>query len=504
MRARANISPMRLAVVVAVAAASLGGCAVGVSPIDEADMSRLAGKVIADVDSDQEPVSGPIDLHQAIARALKYNLDHQLELAEHAVRERELNLAHYSMLPNIVANSGYAARDRVLASNSENALTGDESLATSTSQDRKLRTADATFGWNILDFGLSYVRARQAADKTLIQNELRRKIALRIIEDTRSAYWRAVSAQRLLGQLRRVERDARVVEQSAARMAVERETPPLTALTYQREIVEVQRIIGELSRELKFAHAQLGALMNVRPGERFRVVESRRQSRRQLAPGSLPDLFQVALENRPELKEVAYKARINHHESHAAILELLPGLNLTAATSFDSNSFLLHNHWESWGARASWNLLKVFAYPARRAVVEETNELLKTRALAVAMAVMTQVYVSRIRYAQAVHELDTAKRYVEVQRNLLAQIRSEAAADRVSRQTLIREELNLLVAEGRYDIAFAAVEAAWAQSESSLGRIFHDPPPRDMTVSDVAHALRQNARLALAPVAAGK
>jgi outer membrane protein TolC len=476
----------------AISLSSLVGCAVSPSPLSEGDLSRLAAQSISGVAEHQEPITGPIDLHQAIARALKYNLDHQVELAEHAVRERELNLAHYSMLPTLVANSGYAARDKVNASNSENVATGAQSLATSTSQDRRLTSADATFSWNILDFGLSYIRARQAADKALIQNELRRKIVLRIVEDTRAAYWRAVSAQRLLTQLKRVEGQAQSVERDARKLSEDRETSRITSLTYQREIIEVQRTISELSRELKVAHAQLGALMNVPPGTYFTVIDGRSASRA-LPRATLPELISIAVANRPELKEVAYKARINSQEAHAALLELLPGLNIYAGANFDSNSFLLNDQWQSWGAKASWNLLKVFSYPARRAVVEEQDELLKTRALAVTMAIMTQVYVSRIRYAHALQEHGTAKRYRDVQHNLLTQIRAEAAADRVSKQTLVREELNMLVAEAKLDIAHAAVQSAWAQAEASLGLVSHDAPLPTSSVREVADVLRARA-----------
>lgn len=498
-----NRSAMAYVATVGLVASTLGGCAVTPSPLAESDLSQLAAGTIADVANNQEPISGPVDLYQAIARALKYNLDHQVELAEHAVRERELDLAHYSLLPGIVANSGYATRDSVNASSSKNALTGAQSLATSTSQDQRLRSADATFSWNILDFGLSYVRARQAADKVLIQNELRRKIALRIAEDTRSAYWRAVSAQRLLGQLKRVETQAGDVERDAGKLAGDGQTSRITALTYQREIVEVQRTIGELARELRVAHAQLGALMNVPPGVQFKVVEAKSASR-PLPSATLPELMTTAVSNRPELKEVAYRLRINEQEAHAALLELLPGLNIYAGANFDSNSFLLHNHWGSWGAKAGWNLLKVFSYPARRAVVEETEDLLKTRALAVTMAIMTQVYVSRIRYAHAQHEHRIAKRYRDVQHNLLTQIRAEAAADRVSRQTLVREELNMLVAEAKLDIAYAAVESAWSQIQSSLGLASHDAPPREGSVAEVAQAMRARTSNASWTTAASK
>lgn len=485
-------SIMACASVLSLSASFLGGCAISPSPLAESEIAALASASIAGVAKNQEPISGPIDVHQAMARALKYNLDHQVEMAEYAVRDRELNLAHYSLLPSIVANSGYTGRDEVSASNSQNVSTGAQSLATSTSQDKRLRSSDAAFSWNILDFGLSYVRARQSADKVLIQNELRRKISLRIVEDTRAAYWRAVSAQRLLGQLKRVEEQARSVEREAKGLAADGQTSRITAYTYQREIVEVQRTIGELARELKVAHAQLGALMNVPPGTTFTVVDAKGSSR-SLPNAPLAELISIAVSNRPELKDVAYKARINSQEAHAALLEMLPGLNIYAGASYDSNSFLLHNQWESWGAKASLNLIKVFSYPARRAVIEEQDELLKTRALAVTMAIMTQVYVSRVRYAHAQHEYATSKRYRDVQHNLLTQIRAESAADRVSRQTLVREELNMLVAEAKSDIAHAAVEGAFAQAEASLGLAAHEQIENGASVRDVAQALRARA-----------
>jgi outer membrane protein TolC len=473
-----------------IAGAFLAGCTVSPAELTPAYLSAAADASLSAVDAGQEPVHGAIDLYEAIARSVKYNLDYQVEMAEQAIRDRELALAHYSMLPNVVASSGYAARDRFSASSSTNVLTGQTSLATSTSQDKQVRNADIAFGWNVVDFGLSYVRARQAGDKVLIQSELRRKIRLRIIEEVRGAYWRALSAQRLLGRLARVEEQARDVEREARLLAKDGQTSPITALTYQREIVDVQRVIGEVQRDLNTAHAQLGALMNLRPGTRYRVAEMPRRP-----PGApaadMGQLVHLALTNRPELREVEYRKRINEQEAHAALLELLPGLNLIGGNNFDSNSFLLHSHWTNWGARAGWNLLKVFSYPARRAVVEEQQHTLEMRTLAVSMAVMTQVYVSRIRHAHALKEYDTAVRYRDVQSRLLSQIRAEASAERVARQTLVREELNAVVAEAKLDIAYAGVQSSLANMHSSLGLDLNDADASSSaSVSEVAAAIK--------------
>jgi hypothetical protein len=105
---------------------------------------------------------------------------------------------------------------------------------------------------------------------------------------------------------------------------------------------------------------------------------------------------------------------------------------------------------------------------------------------------MTQVYVSRIRYAHAGKEYETAKRYRDVQRRLLTQIRAEAAVDSVSRQTLVREELNALVAEAKLDLAFAARQAALAYARSTMGLEPIHSVNADMSVAELAASLRSS------------
>ena len=187
----------------------LGGCAISPVALTEDEVTAGAQDKLARVTSEQEPVTGAIDLYQAMARALKYNLDHKVEVFESSLRVSELDLAHFNLLPNAVANAGYAARDNHLASSSLNLVTNTPNFGASTSQDQRLRTGDLTFSWHVLDFGLSYIRARQAADKALIAEESRRKVVHRLMEDVRTAYWRAFSAQKLVGKLAQLERRTR-------------------------------------------------------------------------------------------------------------------------------------------------------------------------------------------------------------------------------------------------------------------------------------------------------
>lgn len=153
----------------------------------------------------------------------------------------------------------------------------------------------------------------------------------------------------------------------------------------------------------------------------------------------------------------------------------MPGLTPYAGTNFDSNDLLFNHNWLSWGAKVSWNLIRVFQYPTRKSIIEAQDRLLDERALAVTMAVITQVHVSRIRFHHFSQELATANEYLDVQRRLISLMRQEESAGRISEQTLIREDLNTLVAEAKRDIEYASLQNAFANVYASMGQDPYGP-----------------------------
>ena len=192
-----------------------------------------------------------------MARALKYNLDYRVELFEKSLRATELDLSHYSLLPKIIGGVGFDRRNNFNASSSFNLVTNTPNFGASTSRDRQLRERDLEISWDILDFGLSYVRARQTADKVLIAEETKRKIVNRIIEDVRTAYWRAVSAERLAARLRLLEGRTKRALANARSLSSDKQTSPITALTYEhiQDVTSDDRAPGiEPDRILKSLH----------------------------------------------------------------------------------------------------------------------------------------------------------------------------------------------------------------------------------------------------------
>jgi outer membrane protein TolC len=449
--------------------AFLAGCAVKPEPLTPSDLQTTADRNFQRVDADQEPVTAPVDLYEAMARSLKYNLDYKVELMDEALKSRELNLSRYDMLPQMVASAGYAGRNNYSGASSLSLITRRQSLEPSTSSERNLYNADLTLSWDVLDFGLSYVRAKQKADEVLISQERRRKVANRIIEDVRTSYWRAVSAERLLTKLQQLEDSVTTTLENSERLAERRLSAPLTALTYQRELVEIQGEVRRLQRELVIAKSQLAALMNLKPGTQFSLVLPDRGVAMPVVKYSGEDMMMTALQNRSELREVSYRQRINAKELDAALLSALPSFRGILGVNVDSNDFLYNNDWFQWGARASWNVLNLFRYPAQKKAVQAQDDLLQQRELALTMAVITQVHVARARFGHLSEELSTAQHQMRVQDKIMAQIRAGHKAGAMSQQTLLREEMNTLVSEVKYDIAYAEAQNAYANLFGSMG-----------------------------------
>ena len=449
--------------------ALVAACAVTPEPLSVSQIGSTADRNFARVDADQEPVTGPIDLYEAMARALKYNLDYKVEMMNNALKVRELDLSRYDMLPQLVANGGYAGRNNFSGASSLSLLSRRQSLEPSTSSERNVFAGDLTLSWDVLDFGLSYVRAKQRADEVLIAEEQRRKVSTRIIEDVRTSYWRAVSAERLLAKLQTLEDSVSTTLNNSERLAQRRLSAPLTALTYQRELVDIQGQVRRLQRELVIAKAQLAALMNLKPGTPFNLVLPDRGSALPAVANSGEDMMMTALRNRSELREVSYRQRINAKELDAALLSALPSFRGIVGANVDSNDFLFNNDWVQWGARASWNVLNVFRYPAQKKAVRAQDGLLQQRELALTMAVITQVHVARARYAHLSEELESAAHQMAVQGKIMTQIGAGYRAGAMSQQTQLREEMNTLVAEVKYDIAYADAQNAYANLYSSMG-----------------------------------
>lgn len=473
-RAEAYFARLKPLAPAAFVAALASGCALTPEVLRQEEVRAQAAADYGLLSKAQEPVTHPISLHEALARALKYNLEFRLELMEKALALEQLKLSRYDLLPQFVTNLSYHAQDKFYGASSRSLLTGRQSLEPSTSSDRDVGTVELGLAWNVLDFGVSYYRVKQAADRVLIAEEQKRKVVNRIAQEVRAAYWRAVGAERLKGRLDALISQVEHALLNSRQVVRKRLDAPMTQLIYQRDLLATQGELQGLQRDLELAKYELTALMNLPPNARYELVIPERMREVREIKLSQRELENIALQWRPEVRELHYKKRINAQEVRAAILELLPGVEFSVTKNYSSNSFLFDNNWLSLGSQVTWNLLNLIRMPQKIKEVEAQSSVLDAERLAVSMAVLTQVNVSLAQYGHARNEYQRASEYHATQQEIIRQMRASARTGRIGAQALIREEMNALIAQLRYDIGVSELENGLAGVYAAVGR---DPFP---------------------------
>ncbi|MFT0622566.1 TolC family protein [Ectopseudomonas guguanensis] len=469
-------------------ALAVSGCAVTSQPIDRSVSEQRAQQDLAIMFRDQEPLSGPLTLHEAMARAVKYNLEARLKVMEEAMAQRQVDLATFDMLPRMALSAGYAGRSNISASSSESIRTGTQSLEPSTSQDRDRGVADLTMVWNVLDFGVSYVSAKQQGDQRLIVQERRRKVLHTIIQDVRSAYWRAVAADRLLTQIDSLMARVAQARDNSQRLSEQRIGDPIQALGYQRALIEATRQLEEQRRALSLAKTELATLINLPLGTQVELAPEAGYQVPELKV-ELGTLEQEALASRPELREQDYQARISAAETRKAMLRLLPGLEFSAGGHYDSNSFLVNQSWADYGVKVTWNLFNVLSAPAAIDVAKAGQEVADARRQAMSMAILAQLHVANANFREAQRQFQTSQQLAGLDGQIVEQLRNRYQAQGIGELELIQGELNTLQADLRRDLAYAELRNSYGQLFASVGL---DPLPESIasdSVADIATAL---------------
>ena len=453
---------------------AMSGCSITPEVISPNDIASTA-KADIQLLSKHQVIKGVVTLDEALARAVLNNRDKKLKLLETALAHGEIQLAQHEMLPNLTASAGYSERDNYAGSASVSFSNGQPDAlganpAYSVSQEKTNQTQSVAFTWNILDFGLSYVRANQYADRYLISKERERKVIHNITQDVRAAYWRSVSAERLLTKINPLIQQTTETLKNSREIETKQLRSPLEALYYQRELLDILRALQSLRQDLIGAKTELASLIGLKPGVSFELADVNSPS--YPVPElhiELAQMEELALQQRPELIETHYQKRISAAETKAAILDLLPGINLTAGVYKDSNDYLLNQDWSSMGAQVSWNLFDVFKIGAKNRMADTREALVEQQRLAASMAVLTQVHLARIRYEQTIKSFDLASNYLDVAQRISTQTENSARMKRASNLDLIRESLNTLLAELRRDVSYADLQNSYGRIYVTMG-----------------------------------
>ena len=465
----------------------LAGCATSTMPISMEERQKALPEQRASLIQNQEPLQGPVSLEEALARALKYNLDSRVKLMEEALAMRQFDLSRVDLLPRLTLAAGYTTRNNDLASSSQDFLTGEQSLVPSISSERQRTAIDLGLSWNVLDFGVSYYQSQQNADRLLVAQERRRKTVHQVMQQVRQAYWQMAGAQKMEKRLQDIIADARKALADSRKVQAERLVSPMETLGYQRQLLEIIRQLEAVNDELSQARPRLASLMNLEPGTSFEVVVPEQREVHPLKM-SVEQVEEAALLNRPELMEARYNERIGVLETRKAMARLLPGIEFSVGTHSVNNDFLVNKSWRDAGLRVSWNLLNVLNAPAIKGAAKAQEELARHQHMALSMAVLTQSHVAYRDYLSRLSQHELAQELNQVEVQILEQTRNATRTDMQGRLQEVRAAASALVAELRDHHSYASLQGAYGQWLATIG---WDPLPAELERHDLT-GIRQN------------
>lgn len=480
------------ALLLMIGAALLSACAVTPKPISVQEMEAQRQADTRQLATTQTLSPAPLTLHEAMARALLYNLDQRQVAMQEALALRQTDLAGYAMLPKVVLQTSYLGRNPVSGARSQSLTTGQQSLVVSTSEERNRLVSSLQLGWNVLDFGMSYLQAHQQADRALIAAEARRASTNQLLQEVRRLYWEAVATQRVKARMDADLDQVRIALQDSHAIETKQIGNPMLALRYQHGLLDTLTHLQAEQRKVDQAKLQLAQLMGLPPGADFTLEVPAQFAAPALSLPKVENLESAALINRPELRQEAYQQRISAADTRLALLSRLPGLNLLGGWNYDSNQFLYRNNWLNIGAQLSWNLLSLASLPAAKHSGEAAEEVGHARRLALSMAVMMQVRMAVLEYGAVMEDYKAAADLSAVDSRTAAQVEALRASKRASGQEVVAARLNAVLSSVKRDLAYADLQNTAATLYTSLGT---DPLPDDTHTNDVgvlAAALKQN------------
>lgn len=476
-------SKLRLCTLALLAPVLLAGCGtLRPNPLTAQENAERARQDFATLLKEHVPVSGPLTLSQAIARALRYNYDAELSRLEQTLQERQIDLAMAQMLPRLAATAGYNWRNRPNAAESINVVTRQPSLFYSYSEEPDHATASLYFSWNALDVGVGFFQARQQGYRALVAVERRRRVINNIIKGVQDAYWKAVVAQELLPQLDPLLQSAERMLGNSRQIVRQRLQPRTQALEYQQNLLEVISQLRHMRSDLNNARVQLASLIDVPLDSQFSLVPPAAESLPRPHTNETPMLEEMGLNLRPELREAAYQERIDRQDIYKEMIKMMPGIGILGSLSYDSNHLAYYNTWGEFGVRATYNLISLIEGPRAIAAARSSVEVAKARRMALGVAVLTQVNLGYQEYLSALEDLASAKELDQVQRELSNTALSAEEAQAQPEAVRVRRALQAMAADFELGRARSAAYAALANLYIATGV---DLVPADVEVGDL-------------------
>jgi len=435
------------------------------------------------------PITASLTLDEAVARAIKYNLDGQVARMEEALQYGLRNQAKYDMLPQLTAQAGYNVRSNEDGSVSKVISTGVVGTDHSTSTDRAILTKDLQLVWSFLDFGVAYLNAQDQDQRSVIAIQQRRQSIQAITTQVQSTYWKAAAAQKHLPLLEKlIDQAKRALNQSRS-LESRRVQPPMEALEYQQNLLESLEGLINLSNDLEQSQQALAQLIHLPPGAPYTLAQQPDiEGMDKIAPTRLfPDgriewMETHALQRSAPLWQSEMELSISGNAIRKELFSLFPGVSLNSGGHHTSNSFTFNPSWMNVGLTLAWNVFNVLSAPERINNAKQKRAIARMKRMTTAMSIIAQLHLARQQYHNRYQSLEIADDLLRIQKSKQRITEAQLRANLGTAQQQTQNRADTIFAEIKRDLAYAEMQNALGQLYHTLGM---DPVNHDVAASDI-------------------
>ncbi|MFQ5729702.1 MAG: hypothetical protein ACE5GN_05015, partial [Waddliaceae bacterium] len=185
------------------------------------------------------------------------------------------------------------------------------------------------------------------------------------------------------------------------------------------------------------------------------------------------ELQEITLAYRPELYQLDVQGEIHEQEINEALVKVLPEIAPFISHNYDSNRFLLYNHWTTFGGRALWNLLAIPLALQDREIARDRRRLVCNQRVLLSLGVISQVYLTHALYYDYLDQYYDSRDYLRAK-----QISYELSVARREKKAIGLADYtyslaDLVLREFEAGRAYANLQGSLEQLNNSIGIPYH-------------------------------
>ncbi len=358
-----------------------------------------------------------LNLDQVIEIANQRNLD-LLVLEQQVVIQDELVVGSVQKwLPQLIYNQELSGRNRNTGSFSQSLEPGVPPAPPSISSTQHTDRFDISLTWNLLDFGISMLRSKQEANKTLIlqmgYEKERQKLILEIVKN----YWRAIVSRYALRENRVILDNMQDIIKGIESNVEKRLLSWVDGYKIETDFLKNMPDLFRSQKEYQEILQELASQMGLPLGSTFELVE---ETEFPIYTNLLPidEIEEYALMYRPELYSGDLQQLVKADDVKIAMISALPGVSFFTGNFYDGNKFLIFNHWLQAGLRVSFDLFRLPERMTDARVAKMSADLVQQQRIALSFAVISQVRIAYLAYLEAIEFYVLMKQLSEAKNRL--------------------------------------------------------------------------------------